>query len=1556
MKIKFFIFLSIVSIFSLSVMLKGDGILSPQNNAQAPLVKIKGTNQTVFNCSVPHTPGSNIELEVDYTFSKSTEKYTMNSIPFQPEISFDNTSQLGNKVYFSGENMFSPAIEIFPFSFFDDTFEKVAIGENGLISFDEEQAGLINLRFPSANNPSPNLTRNSIFASHYDLQIHGIQGADVYHKQIGTFPARKFIVTYLNAQPFYCPKGERTSVQLVMEELTNEIKIYVKQKSVACGANVNAVLGIMDKYGTLGYSPQGRNYSDGNWTAKNEAWKFTPNGKRTPIIKWYSGTYSPNSPTNNQIGTGETIIVNGDLSAFNYTAEVFYPHYKDKYGEIMDNYNILYDNISVSDEYPIAKNQTVIACEKNVNLYDYVDFVSENPISNFNFEFLYNGNIITNPINYTLPSTDRTDIDVWVISKTNPNCKSKGVLSILSLNSIVSQYNQNVYVCDNVSPTNPKDIEQNLNVSILNNLIFSEDIPNADIYYYSSPNKNDRISLINVDTAGTQVYFSLSISSNNNNCESEIKGPITVNLYPPVGFKQMPKKPIINVCDKLFDYVEHFPNNNDWANLLAENGLETYTPNTDKVTVYETLEDATIGENEIKHLFLDINNPTYNSNLNSVEQTLYIKVENETGCYSIEKIEATIRFYGVRAQHATHTTICVEGTNSFTIDLSCFLQNADFNGNGNYTDGMFTEIYFADETKPKSSNINDLNSITYYENYTDALKGNNPVSEFQNVTTDKEYVEYFVRFLLCNNCDNLPHATPCFTVKKIRIILASVNILTDNIEVCKHSGNSQFVENLNIFNYQIVDNPSLYNIKYYISKEDAELNIRPFTQFEFTTPVTLWLKIERKGISKNSCFPDLGNSCTKIVPIKFKLGRDIEPIDFPEQTVENVCDNNSDGKEDFDITIFEKNIYSGNATFTYYKFLNENTLNLSGEILDPKNYLFDGEESGSATETVYVLMKYSDSGCSEIIKLTITINFLPKIKTTKGYLCDCLDTPGTYATFNLSSALKQMYHNENQTPLSDLNISYYYSYKQAEDGINSIPPNNVPNYKSTKEIENLYVKFQSAKTNCFTIDTLQLKNLILPNTYPGSIKICDTNFNGKYDIYLNQLNNLIMQSDISKYYFSYYWSYDDAKNNVNPIIPITTSVDPKDYFYEFETLIQKIYVKINADDGSCSGGDISLDKCNSIELVKINIGDKIELSQNIFDLPPICDSFNPKDDYPYPTYNDGISENINLVQLESLITSKLSVGVINKFIYYDSLEKLKNDFYPYNKLNIKAPVHYTNIDDTGKPVDKVFVRLLSDDKNCPEYVQININIIKGPEVKTKEFYYICPGGLANIKANFPEYYNLSNYLFTWTLADGSTSNSYELNNIKTPGRYSLVVEDLITGCKTPLMRFNLIEIEQPEIIELIVTNEDTVEVIANWHKGLEVLYSIDGVNWVDSNIFDNLTYGVYTFYVKYKTDETSCISEPKSTVLFKFNNVITPNGDGYNDKIIIENLDVFGENVSTFRIMDRNGKTIFCESSNKQIIWDGYYNNRKLPTTDYWYVLTTPDGRKKTGRISLKNQ
>lgn len=65
-------------------------------------------------------------------------------------------------------------------------------------------------------------------------------------------------------------------------------------------------------------------------------------------------------------------------------------------------------------------------------------------------------------------------------------------------------------------------------------------------------------------------------------------------------------------------------------------------------------------------------------------------------------------------------------------------------------------------------------------------------------------------------------------------------------------------------------------------------------------------------------------------------------------------------------------------------------------------------------------------------------------------------------------------------------------------------------------------------------------------------------------------------------------------------------------------------------------------------------------------------------------------------------------------------------------------------------------------------------------------------------------------------------------------------------------------------------------------------------------------------------------------------NVLTPNGDGFNDTWLIKNIQLFPKN--SVKIVNRWGDLVF-ETNDYQNNWDGTYSGGNLPAGTYYYIL-----------------
>ena len=125
-------------------------------------------------------------------------------------------------------------------------------------------------------------------------------------------------------------------------------------------------------------------------------------------------------------------------------------------------------------------------------------------------------------------------------------------------------------------------------------------------------------------------------------------------------------------------------------------------------------------------------------------------------------------------------------------------------------------------------------------------------------------------------------------------------------------------------------------------------------------------------------------------------------------------------------------------------------------------------------------------------------------------------------------------------------------------------------------------------------------------------------------------------------------------------------------------------------------------------------------------------------------------------------------------------------------------------------------------------------------------------------------------------------------------------------------------------------------------------YSLDGINYQDAPIFENLPIADYHIYVR---DKYSCGVFIKDTFILMFPKFFTPNGDGFNDFWNVKFLE--NEPEIQTSIYDRYGKLIKVISPVGEG-WDGTFNGNPLPASDYWFTVLRANGKEHQGHFTLE--
>ena len=222
---------------------------------------------------------------------------------------------------------------------------------------------------------------------------------------------------------------------------------------------------------------------------------------------------------------------------------------------------------------------------------------------------------------------------------------------------------------------------------------------------------------------------------------------------------------------------------------------------------------------------------------------------------------------------------------------------------------------------------------------------------------------------------------------------------------------------------------------------------------------------------------------------------------------------------------------------------------------------------------------------------------------------------------------------------------------------------------------------------------------------------------------------------------------------------------------------------------------------------------------------------------------------------------------------------------------------------------------------CTNNIKVPIDLIIYPlPAVTDQTVKKCNSSTVTLDAAIPN----MNYLW-------STNETNQTIDVSTTGVFTVDITSLAPESCTSKKTITVLEDNKPEIKNVII-DETTVTIkLVKTEDYFE--YSIDGVNYLISNIFTNVPSGLQTAYVR---DVNKCSIDSKPFIVIILPKYFTPNNDGFNDVWEVKGLVNYP--LAEVTIFDRYGKIIAQLDSFNQS-WDGNFNKSPLPATDYWYVL-----------------
>lgn len=230
---------------------------------------------------------------------------------------------------------------------------------------------------------------------------------------------------------------------------------------------------------------------------------------------------------------------------------------------------------------------------------------------------------------------------------------------------------------------------------------------------------------------------------------------------------------------------------------------------------------------------------------------------------------------------------------------------------------------------------------------------------------------------------------------------------------------------------------------------------------------------------------------------------------------------------------------------------------------------------------------------------------------------------------------------------------------------------------------------------------------------------------------------------------------------------------------------------------------------------------------------------------------------------------------------------------------------------------------------------INI-IIYTPPAVTDETAILCQYQKVNLDAG------IAGMTYKW-----STGETAQIITVTASGTYTVDVTspapESCTSRKTIIVDEHLIP-----VIKRVTVNGTTATIYlakeADYYE-----YSVDGLNFQDSNVFYDIPAGLRTAFAQGKN---GCGGDTLNFVVLVFPEFFTPNNDSFNDIWEVDGMENYPQ--AEITIFDRYGKLI-AQLKGPQMSWDGTFNKIPLPASDYWYALKIDDTHPVfKGHFSLK--
>ena len=210
--------------------------------------------------------------------------------------------------------------------------------------------------------------------------------------------------------------------------------------------------------------------------------------------------------------------------------------------------------------------------------------------------------------------------------------------------------------------------------------------------------------------------------------------------------------------------------------------------------------------------------------------------------------------------------------------------------------------------------------------------------------------------------------------------------------------------------------------------------------------------------------------------------------------------------------------------------------------------------------------------------------------------------------------------------------------------------------------------------------------------------------------------------------------------------------------------------------------------------------------------------------------------------------------------------------------------------------------------------------------------------------------------YIWNFGNGiqevNMNNSYHQYNFSGSYDVSLIaVSD--HNCRDTAKK--TLNIYDPPEFSLLLSGDSVVK--ADESVTIEVIGNAVNYLWSTGEITNSISVNKSGIYSVKATDINGCSDHLSVSILVKdpdeqvaiFNNLLTPNADGQNDYLVIEDIGIYSH--CEISVYDRWNMRVF-HSANYENNWDGTSNGTPLDPGTYFYIIYC-DGKSLKGSINI---